>query len=245
MTTDAPTILATSGGTRPARRTYLELAPLIHYGFELAGVSGRRPRLCHVGTAFGDQAYRNAWIDEAGRAAGVEVTRLDLFPMPNVADIAGFLGESDLVWVGGGSTLNLLAVWRAHGLDAILRQLWQAGVVLGGVSAGSLCWHVGGPTDSFGPDLRPLDNALGFLPYSNAVHYDGEAQRRPLFHQLIAGGTLPAGYATDDGVGLVYRGVELVEAVTEIVGKGAYHVSADGGRADEERIEPRQLPGAE
>jgi peptidase E len=112
------------------------------------------------------------------------------------------------------------------------------------VSAGSVCWHAGGTTDSFGPDLQPVTNGLGFVPYSAGVHYDSEAQRRPLLHKLVASGELPAGYATDDGVGIVYHGTEFAEAVSEVSGKGAYRVFADGGQSVEDRIEPRVLPGA-
>jgi peptidase E len=97
-------------------------------------------------------------------------------------------------------------VWRVHGLDEIFRECWEAGVVLAGVSAGSICWHVGGTTDSFGPSLRPVTNGLALLPYGNGVHYDSEAERRPLLHRLVGDGTLPTSYATDDGVGLVYVG---------------------------------------
>jgi peptidase E len=137
---------------------------------------------------------------------------------------------------------NLLAVWRVHGLDEIFRRVWEAGVVLAGVSAGSICWHVGGTTDSFGPDLRAVTNGLALLPYGNGVHYDSEARRRPLVHRLVAEGVLPLTYCTDDGVGLVYRGTELVEAVTERRGAGAYVVRRDEqGSATEERIEPRGL----
>jgi peptidase E len=241
---DEPTILATSGGIKRGSWTSIEFAPLIEYGFDLAGVSGRPPRLCLVATAGGDPAQWITWFYEAGRAAGVEVSHLNLFPMPNVGDIGSFLAEADVIWVGGGSVANLLAVWRLHGLDTIFPTLWRDGVVLGGVSAGSLCWHVGGTTDSFGPDLRPVTNGLALLPYSNGVHYDSEAQRRPLFQRLIADGTLPDGYATDDGVGLVYRGTELVEAVSEIKGKSAFRVSRQGDEAIEEPIAPRLLPGA-
>jgi peptidase E len=138
--------------------------------------------------------------------------------------------------------VNLLAVWRAHGLDRILHECWQAGVVLGGVSAGSLCWHVGGTTDSFGPQLRPVTNGLGWLPYANGVHYDSEPQRRPLLMQLVGDGTLPTAYATDDGVGLIYRGTELSEAVAELDGKAAYLVQrGEDGQAHERRIEPRRI----
>jgi peptidase E len=243
MPADTPTILATSGGLRRGTRTTVEFAPLLTYAFELAGVSGRRPRLCLVGTAGGDQAHWTLCFHEAGRLAGVEVSHLDLFPMPNVDDVAGFLGEADVVWVSGGSVANLLALWRLHGLDLVFPELWRAGVVLAGVSAGSACWHVGGTTDSFGPDLRPLDNGLALLPYANGVHYDSEAQRRPLLQRLVARGALPTAYATDDGVGLVYRGTQLVEAVSELRGKGAYRVEREGERALEQRIEPRLLPG--
>ena len=245
MPAGSPTILATSGGLRRGVRTEIAFAPLIMHAIELSGVTGRAPRLCHLGTAGGDQRYVQAWFSDAGRAAGVDVSHLNLFSMPSTDDMTGLLLQQDVVWVGGGSVANLLALWRLHGLDESFRQVWQAGVVLAGVSAGSICWHVGGTTDSFGPDLRPVTNGLGFLPYSNGVHYDSEEQRRPLFQKLIADGTLPGGYATDDGTGLVYHGTELAEAVTEMRGKGAYRVTWDGGKAREERIEPRLLPGAQ
>jgi peptidase E len=244
MPADTPTILATSGGLVRGTRTEVEFGPLLIHAVELAGVSGRAPRLCHVGTAGGDQRWFQAWMTDAGRVAGVTVSHLNLFPMPNTGDMTAMLLAQDVVWVGGGSVANLLALWRLHGLDQAFRTAWQANVVLTGVSAGSVCWHMGGTTDSFGPDLRPVTNGLGFLPYSNGVHYDSEAQRRPLLHRLVADGTLPGGYATDDGVGLVYHGTKLTGAVTEVRGKGAYEITGDGGRAREERIEPVVLPGA-
>ena len=242
MPADAPTIVATSGGLLRGKRTNVLFAPLIFHAIELSGVSGRRPRMCHVGTAGGDQSWWNAWMSEAAMTAGIDLLHLNLFPMPTFDDMLATLLEQDVVWVNGGSVANLLAVWRVHGLDEIMPKVWEAGVVLGGVSAGSLCWHVGGTTDSYGPDLRVVTNGLAMLPYSNGVHYDSEAQRRPLFQSLIADGTLPDGYATDDGVGLVYRGTELVEAVAEVPNKGAYSVRRDGDAAVEERIEPRLLP---
>ena len=244
MPADQPTILATSGGVKRGTRTDLEFAPLIMHAVDLSGATGRRPRLCQVGTAGGDQRGWNALFDEAGQVAGIEVTHLNLFPMPNVADILGFLLEQDVVWVGGGSVANLLAIWRVHGLDAVFADVWRAGVVLAGVSAGSLCWHIGGTTDSFGPDLQSVTNGLAFLPYANGVHFDSEAQRRPLLHRLIADGTLPDAYATDNGVGLVYHGETLVEAVSEVRGSGAYRVRLEGRTVVEDRIEPRVLPGA-
>jgi peptidase E len=242
---DGPTILATSGGVVPDARTLVRPAPLLDYALELARPASQRPRLCFVNTAGGDQAWWNAAMHAAYCGRTVEVSCLNLFPMPSVGDPASHLLAQDVVWVGGGSTANLLAVWRLHGLDRAMRDCWEAGVVLAGVSAGSVCWHVGGTTDSFGPDLRPLADALGFLPFSNGVHYDAEEQRRPLFQKLIGDGTLPAGYATDDGVGLLYRGTVMVEAVSEVLGASAYHVKpAADGEVEETIIEPRVLLGA-
>ena len=243
MPADAPTILATSGGYRPADRHRLDFAPLVHHAVELSGATGT-PRVCHLGTAGGDQRWFQAEMDDAARSAGFAMSHLALFTMPSVVDVEGHLMEQDVVWVNGGSVANLLAVWRVHGLDDIFRRVWEAGVVLSGVSAGSICWYEGGTTDSFGPELRAVTNGLGFLPYANGVHYDNEERRRPTVHRMVADGTLGTTHCTDDGVGLVYRGTELAEAVTELTGKGAYVVTRDGDRAVEERIEPRLLPGA-
>jgi len=245
MPADAPTILATSGGLRRGSWTEVEFGPLVLHAIELSGVTGRAPRLCCVGTAGGDQRWFQAWLSAAGQAQGITVSHLSLFSMPSTADMAGLLLAQDAVWVSGGSVANLLALWRLHGLDHSFRQAWEAGVVLGGISAGSICWHVGGTTDSFGPDLRPVTNGLAFVPFSNGVHYDSEAKRRPLYQRLIADGTLPDGYATDNGTGLLYRGTQLTETLSEIKGKGTYRVFRDGEAAREERIEPRVLPGAD
>jgi peptidase E len=241
MPADQPTILATSGGYRRAQRTSFELNSLVHHAVELSGAQGR-PRLTHLPTASGDQRSLGDDLSEAARVAGYDLTNLYLFPMPNLDDIEGHLLEQDVVWVNGGSVANLLAVWEVHQLGAVFRRVWEAGVVLAGVSAGSICWYAGGTTDSFGPELRAVTNGLGFLPYGNGVHYDSEARRRPLVHRLVADGTLPTTHCTDDGVGLVYHGTELVEAVSEQDGKAAFIVSRDGDSAVEERLEPRRLP---
>ncbi|RJK96932.1 peptidase E [Vallicoccus soli] len=234
-------ILATSGGFVPGERSRLAVGPLLQHALDLAG-SPSRPRLCYVGTALGDQAWMAAEVHKAFAGTGVEVSVLDLLPMPSVPDVQEHLLGQHVVWVGGGSVAGLLALWRLHGVDRAMRAAWEAGVVLGGVSAGSLCWHVGGTTDSFGPDLRPVTDGLALLPYGNGVHYDSEEQRRPLLHRLVSDGTLPLSYATDDGVGLVYEGTELVEAVSDRPGVAAYRVErGPDGRAVETRIEPRRL----
>jgi peptidase E len=242
MPADAPTILATSGGTVPGARTRWSVGPLTSYAVDLAGVAGRAPRVCFIGTACGDSPGLIKDFYDMAQEAGFHGSHLQLFTMPNVDDVREHLLDQDVVWVWGGSVAGLLAMWELHGLAEPLRDAWQAGVVLTGVSAGSLCWHVGGTTDSFGPDLRPITNGLGFLPFSNGVHYDSEEQRRPLFQSLVADGTLPAGYATDDGVGLLYRGTEMVEALSEKKGKAAWYVErGPDGAAVEMRIEPRLL----
>ena len=242
MASDSRTILATSGGYRWGARTRIELDGLVHHAVDLSGAHGRRPRVAFVGTASGDAKDFNYAVLEAGRVAGFDITTVDLFPMPNHDDIGAVLLEQDVVWVQGGSVANLLAVWDVHDLRPAMRAAWEAGVVLSGVSAGSICWFLGGTTDSFGPELRAVTNGLGLLPYGNGVHYDSEARRRPTVHRLVADGTLPETHCTDDGVGLVYRGTELVEAVAEVDGKGAYVVTKDGDGVREERLEPRRLP---
>jgi peptidase E len=242
MAAEAPTILATSGGIVPGRRTRWSVGPLTQHAVELAGVTGRAPKVCFLGTASGDNPQGIRDFYDLAHEAGFDGSHLQLFTMPNVDDIREHLLTQDVIWVFGGSVAGLLAMWNLHGVDEVLREAWEAGVVLTGVSAGSICWHVGGTTDSFGPDLRPITNGLALLPYSNGVHYDSEEQRRPLFQSLVADGTLPTGYATDDGAGVLYRGTEMVEALSETDGAGAYLVerSADG-TAVETPLETRRL----
>jgi peptidase E len=236
-------ILATSGGFLPSDLGpyHWRRGPLIEHAIHLAG-DPERPRFCFVGTATGDSLNGTAGFYRAFAGSDVRATHLELFSMPNVADVRAHLLAQDVIWVNGGSVANLLAVWRTHRLDEVMRECWEAGVVLGGVSAGSICWYVGGPTDSFGRELRPVLNGLALLPFGNGVHYDSEAQRRPLLHRLVAEGTLPTSHATDDGVGLVYEGTELVEAVSDRPDAAAYVVERrPDGTALETRIEPRLL----
>lgn len=200
-----------------------------------------RPRVCLLETASGDDPSTYALIFEAFNVAGCEVSQLRLFPQPS-ADPEECLLSSDLVWVGGGSVANLLALWRVHGVDTAMRAAWEKGVILGGVSAGSLCWHVGGTTDSFGPTLRPVTNALGLLPYANGVHYDSETQRRPLLQSLVADGTVPeVAYATDDHVGIWYEGTDATRVVADLnspgfIGPAAYVITREGDDVVERRV---------
>ena len=245
MAATAPTVVATSMSGTVAGGGRVRPSPVLDLAVQLAG-SPLRPRVCHLATATGDDPAWIARIYAAFAGSDVQASHVALFPMPSVPDLRAHLLAQDVVWVGGGSVANLLALWRVHGLDEVFREAWQAGVVLAGSSAGSICWHVGGTTDSFGPELRPVTNGLGLLPFSNGVHHDSEERRRPLYQRLVADGTLPAGHATDDGVGLVYRGTALVEVVADRPGAAAYRVERGAdGRAVETRLEPRHLPARE
>jgi len=213
---------------------------LIRYALRLSGKD--RPRLCFVNTASGDDVLDVAACYAASAGESVDAFHLQLFPMPNVDDITAHLCSMDVIWVGGGSVANLLALWRLHGVDEAMRGAWESGVVLAGVSAGSICWHESGTTDSYGPELRAVTDGLGFVPFGNGVHYDSEERRRPLIQALVASGTLPATFCTDDGTGLHYIGTELGEAVSDLPGKSAWRVESDGnGGVVEERLPTRLL----
>jgi peptidase E len=201
-------------------------------------------RVCYVPTAVGDDpAAVTAYQRVFGGREDVVLSVLRLFPQPNVPEVRSHLVTQDVVLVEGGSVVNLMAVWRAHGLPAVLRECWEAGVVLAGPSAGSLCWHVGGPTDSWSDQLAPFTDGLGLIPYSNAVHDDlADQPRRRVYRDLVAAGALPGGYATEDGVGLHYLGTELVEAVTVRRGSRAWRVDPDGtGGWTERPVTPRPI----
>ncbi len=198
----------------------------------------RRPRVCFVPTASGDAEEHIAAFHAAFPGQRARATHLSLFRR-TIADLDGFLSKQDVIYVGGGSTANLLAVWRAHGLDRVLRAAWSAGTILCGLSAGSLCWFECGVTDSFGP-LAPLRDGLGLLPGSHCPHYDGEPGRRPLYRRLVAGG-FPAGYAADDDVGLHFTGTELFRAVASRPGAKAYSVERVGRRVVESPLPVERL----
>jgi peptidase E len=240
MSGEAPTILATSGGYVMGSRQAPQVGPILRYAVELSGAA--KPKVCAVNTAGGDSERWLGWSYAAIAAAGWTPTHLQVYPMPNVPDPTAHLLSCDVVWVGGGSVANLLALWRLHGYDQALRTAWENNVVLGGVSAGSLCWHTGGTTDSFTYELTPITNGLGFLPYSNCPHYDSESRRRPLFQSLVANGTLDDGYASDDGAGLLFRGTELVEAVCDRDNSFGWRVQRGDDGAVETRLETRRLP---
>ncbi|MEY3734742.1 MAG: hypothetical protein RL347_2101 [Actinomycetota bacterium] len=232
-------ILATSGGFMATDRWgVMRPGGLMLEALRLAGAD--RPRVCLVMTASGDDASYLARSYAALGAAGCDVDHLALFTMPN-RDPEEILARSDVVWVGGGSVANLLALWRLHGVDSAMRAAWERGTILAGVSAGSICWHVGGPTDSFGPSLRLVTDGLALLSYGNGVHYDSEEQRRPLLQRVVGDGLLPTSYATDDRIGILYEGDEAVRVIADLevdpaTGPAAYRVERIGGEVTETRL---------
>ena len=190
------------------------------------------PRVCFVPTAVGDADWALvAFYESFGHRA--EATHAVFHPWPR-PDLREHVLSRDVVYVAGGSMANMLAIWREHGFDELLREAWEAGVVLAGWSAGMMCWFEAGVTDSYGPELREYRDGLGFLPGSACPHYDGEERRRPVYSELVRQG-FPAGYAADDGAALVFAGTELREVVTAREGATAYRVEPGGETALEAR----------
>lgn len=237
-------IMATSGGFVSTDRWDV-MEPGETFLRMLALTGKERPRVCFILTASGDNPGYLSKSYAAMSELNCAVTHLQLFTQPN-ASVKEHLLNSDVIWVGGGSVANLLALWKLHEVDVVLREAYESGVILGGVSAGSLCWFQGGPTDSFGPELRPITNGLGFLPFGNAVHYDSEAKRRPMAHELIENETFKRIYATDDGVGILFENEIPVEVITdreshEANGKMAYLIEKINGEVLESPLASGRL----
>ena len=215
--------------------------------FVLSLAPRKPPRICFIPTASADaptyivRFYRAF----AGRAIPVDLTLFDPPSLPRcparTADLAAFIAEQDVFYVGGGSTANMLAIWRMHGVDRLLRDAWRGGAVMSGISAGMICWFQAGLTDSFG-GLEPLHDGLGFLSGSACPHFDGEPERRPRYHDLVRAG-FPSGYAADDGAALHFTGATLTEVVSSRPGAAAYRIESKNGQAVERRLPTRLLGG--
>ena len=202
--------------------------------FALSLTEKERPRVCLVPTATNElPEYTVRFYENLSGVA--DCSHVSFFPWPR-AGLRDHVLSRDVLFIGGGNTANMLAIWRVHGFDQILREAWEQGIVLSGASAGMICWFEAGVTDSFGPQLEGMRDGLGFLPGSACPHYDGEERRRPVYTRLVANG-FPAGMAADDTVGLHYVGTELREAVTVREGAHAYRVEP----GNEIAIEPRPL----
>jgi dipeptidase E len=235
----APTIVAMGGGGFQMEPDNPLLDDVV-IAAARAGSGRDRPRICLIPTATADDPDLIADFERLF-APRADPRILRLFARAD-EDLRAVVLAQDAVYVTGGNTANMLALWRLHGLDEILREAWRAGIVMAGMSAGAICWFEACTTDSFGPALKPLQGGLGILDGSLSPHYGSEAQRRPLFQQLIADGTLPAGYGVDDGAALVFRDRDLVEVVASDPRASAYRVEPDGaGGARETRLAARFL----
>ncbi|MGH7760160.1 MAG: Type 1 glutamine amidotransferase-like domain-containing protein [Candidatus Dormibacteraceae bacterium] len=204
------------------------------------GLSGsERPKVLFLPTpaADADALVVSFYERFAGRT---EASHLKLFGAPDAASWRPHLLRQDAICVSGGNTANALAVWRTQGVDVALREAWDSGIVLFGVSAGMICWFECSVTDSFGPALTGLHDGLGFLAGSACPHYDGEERRRPVYRQLVANG-FPAGFALDESAGIHFEGTTLKEVVTEVEGHNAYRVELVEGQVRETKITARLL----
>ena len=217
---DSPQILALGGTPND---------PMLDHALGLA----RGRKVLYVPTAGNeDPAGDVIWHERLhGRA---DMTPLRFYPWPpeNLRELAL---AHDVILVPGGNTANMLAVWRVHGFDAVLREAWESGVLLTGWSAGMICWFDAGVTDSFGPQLEGMRDGLGFLPGSACPHYDSEELRRPVYERLIGDG-FPPGIALDDAAGAHYVGTELREVVSSQEGAGGYVIGSDGEKPLETRV---------
>lgn len=198
------------------------------------------PRVCFIPTASADSADYVVRFYRALTSLECRPTDLPLFDR-KVDDLEAFVREQDVIYVGGGNTANLLAVWRAQGLDGVLDRAWSEGTVLAGISAGMNCWFEQSVTDSFGQTLAPLSDGLGLLPGSACPHYDGEEQRRPAYRRFVERGELRAGWAADDGAALVFSGTTLTEVVSSRPDAAGYRVERTAAGVSEERLAARYL----
>jgi dipeptidase E len=229
-----PTLLAMGGGgfTMEPDNPALD-------DFVLSLTHTPEPRVLFLPTASGDPtAQITSFYARFGRTASA--AHLSLFRRHgSVRSLAEIVLEQDIVYVGGGSMRNLLAIWRAHALDELLAEAWRRGIVLAGPSAGAMCWFAGGITRSGGPP-EAIDG-LGLLPGSFTVHADGEPERLPVWLEAVRTGALPGGWAADDGVGLLFRGTRMARVVSSRPGTAALRVDLVGGELVRHRVEPELL----
>lgn len=181
------------------------------------------PQICFIPTASGDADNYISRFYNFFNLQDCKPSHLSLFE-PQQRDLENFILEKDIVYVGGGNTKNLLVLWKEWGLDRILRKAWNEGVILAGLSAGSICWFEEGVTDSYGDGLEPI-KCLGFLKGSNCPHYDGELERRPAYHKLNESNKIQSGVSTDDGVAIHYKEQVISKIVSSRPNAKAYSVS--------------------
>jgi dipeptidase E len=216
-----------------------ELDNLLLIDYFLKQTGKRRPKVCFIGAAHGDSEIGRLRFYAGFSRFDCRPTHLPLFAR-TPSDLASFVLENDAIFVGGGNTRSMLAVWRDWGLDVHLHAAWERGIVLGGASAGSICWFEHGVTDSVDGPLTVLP-CLGLLPGSNCPHYDSERLRRPTFRRLVAKAAMPAGVAADDGVALHYVGQKLVRAVSSLRRAHAWSIEKTASGVRERRLPTKFL----
>ena len=205
----------------------------------LSQTGRRRPRVCFIPTACGDSAATIRRVEATLKRHGARPTSLALYAAP-AEDFAHLLSRQDLVFVGGGNTYNMLALWRLWKLDAALRRAYERGVILSGSSAGGLCWFASGLTDSF-PARFDRMSCLGWLRGSFTPHFDSEDGRRRIYRRMIKSGKLPAGYAVDDAVALEFVNGRFARAVSSRRSAGAVHMRRAGAKLVEVSLDIERL----
>ena len=198
-----------------------------------------KPKVCFLATASGDSEEYIARFYRHFVPNPAHLSHLSLFK-PHTADLKSFILEQDIIYVGGGNTKSLIALWKEWQLDNILREAWEQEIVLCGLSAGSICWFEEGLTDSIPGKYTPL-KCLGLIPGSNCPHYDGESERRPTYHQLLSQGLIKEGYATDDGVALHFIGDCLHKIVSSRPKAMAYSLTKENKKVIETSHHPEYL----
>lgn len=205
----------------------------------------RRPRICFIPTASADSATYIARFYRAfsERAIPTDLTLFDSPSLPRTpkftTDLPAFVAQQDIFFVGGGNTANLLAMWRIHGLDKLLRNAWRRGAIMSGISAGMLCWFSGGITDSFGGFVA-MRQGLGLIPASACPHYNTESARQAAFQRMLRTGAA-VGYAADDCAALHFVGTKLKEAVSSNRAAQAYLLKRTRARVTTAPIRTRLL----
>ncbi|PIR26531.1 MAG: peptidase E [Deltaproteobacteria bacterium CG_4_10_14_0_2_um_filter_43_8] len=199
----------------------------------------KNPRVCFIPTASGESPEYILQFYDVFHHLNTKPSHLSFFKPPS-ADLRGFLLDHDIIYVGGGNTKSMLALWREWGVDKMLREAWNEGVVLCGVSAGAICWFAEGVTDSIPGKLTKL-KCLGFLRGSNCPHYDGEVNRRPAYHQLLKAGKISKGIACDDGAALHYIGTQLHQAISCKPNAKAYQLKTAGSEVREQAMATHYL----
>jgi len=198
-----------------------------------------KPKICFLPTATGDsERYINYWYELCNDLPVIPyVLRVWISSYSQEKTFEEILLEMDAIVVGGGNTLNMIAIWKAQGIDDVLKTALDKGIVLAGGSAGSLCWFLNGTTDSRPKELSIVEG-LGFLKYSHCPHYSSEESRRPLYHKNILSGDFLPGYACDDQAGIVFKNGEFAKAVSLNKENNSYFVSVENGEITEQKLDP-------